>query len=616
MPDAGARTTDLATLATVDDLLGHRDGAVGRVLIDTLAIRLAASGALADLLASKLSSEDLAGLEAAVTALEAVAQEANPVYPDEATGRAAVGDGVQFRVAPASADESYRVYERVDAATISTLVTVVPSVADFTEKVSQTDLAGMIQTGDLPDGWHLIFTNSGRSHFTGGIQDAPGGGVRWVFFDLLIPASARIEGAEGATLADRLLPVGPSVASAAPETDTAFGVLSQDGQRWKFWVPTDDRPIMARVTAAVEAEGVVPGGVDMAALAPEVAERLTAPRYVAELAGAGLWACNLQTGERVSIAGVGASDPEIVGDAIVYTLDGAQVWRPTDGSRPAARLASRLDGIVHYGDSLTAAADGVGSLGTVLGVTSINRGVGGWSVADIATRAGAIQPLVTLTGGELPASGSVAVTAIEPATGWSPYVDTTFFGTILGEPVTMVWDHTAETHTITRDVDGSAIPVPPGTPFISSENATYREYCQTIWVGRNAVTSETFEEDTLAMVAALVAHLTPLARRFVVIGVTNATSETRGTTAYDKIVSLNERLAEIYGPYFYDLRRDFINYGLARAGIPPTDGDTENIEADAPPPSLMADPTHPTSPTGYNVQRDLVAEWLQAKGWF
>ncbi|MGR3479352.1 SGNH/GDSL hydrolase family protein [Salipiger marinus] len=51
MPDNGARTIDLTQLASAEDLLGHYGGSLGLVPLETLALLLAASGALADRLA-------------------------------------------------------------------------------------------------------------------------------------------------------------------------------------------------------------------------------------------------------------------------------------------------------------------------------------------------------------------------------------------------------------------------------------------------------------------------------------------------------------------------------------------------------------------------------------
>ncbi|MGR3823048.1 MAG: hypothetical protein ACU0A5_10780 [Salipiger marinus] len=621
MPDNGVRTIDLTSLASAEDLLAHNGGTLGMLPLASLSTRLAASGALADLLASKLSSEDLAGLAAAVAALEAVAQEANPVYPDEETGRAAVGDGVQFRVAPASADESYRVYERVDAATISTLVTVVPSVADFTEKASVDDLENLgaqldlrVLTDELPDGWHLAFTNALGTYFVGGFQDKPGGGVRFVPFDLLIPASATIEGEEATTLVERMLPAGLMTEAALAELEAIFGTVSEDGQYTNF-VIYKDGSIWGRISHAIEAESVAAGGVTLAALAPEVAERLTAPRYVAELTSAGLWACNLQTGARVSIAGVGASDPEIVGDAIVYTLDGARVWRPVDASVPQAPVFPAPGYIVIRGDSLGAASAGIGSVGDLLGITTVNRSVGGWSVNDIALRAGAIQPQITVEGDTLPGTGSVAVTAIVPATGWTTYVPVSFAGTLAGVPVTLAATAGASTFTVTRVTDGDPVAIPAGTLFTATEEPVYREYVQVIAPGRNAVTTPTFVADTLAAVAAMVANLTPLYPRRVVLGVSNSQAEPAGSEGHTKIVDYNALAAETFGAAFYDIWADFKEFGLAMAGITPTTDDVTALADDLPPPSLMADAVHPNT-TGYGVLRQLLANWLTSKGWF
>ncbi|MGR3480370.1 hypothetical protein, partial [Salipiger marinus] len=48
MPDNGERTNDTDILPAVDTLLGHNAGTLGQVPRDTLAIQLAATGALAD----------------------------------------------------------------------------------------------------------------------------------------------------------------------------------------------------------------------------------------------------------------------------------------------------------------------------------------------------------------------------------------------------------------------------------------------------------------------------------------------------------------------------------------------------------------------------------------
>ncbi len=358
------------------------------------------------------------------------------------------------------------------------------------------------------------------------------------------------------------------------------------------------------------------GVVTEESLAPDLQDSLSAARYVAELDGGALWSNDLRTGQRVQLAAAGASDPVVMGDAMLYTVGGERVWRPCDGSKPVAPAFSRLTSIVTIGDSLTADNRGIGSIGDLFGVPTRNRGHAGNSVNDIATRVGALSPLLTLDGDELPAAGVVAATAIEPATGWSQYVDVTFTGTILGEPVTIQWDHVAETRTVTRINPGAAIPVPPGTPFVSTEHpVTDREYVCFIWIGRNAVGTPTFEADTLNAHELIRATLTPFGVRCIGVSVTNSQTEGIGTTNYDKIVSCNAKIAALYGDDYYDLRRDFIDNGLAMAGITPEPGDEAAIADDRPPPSLMFDNVHPDG-DGYPVQKQMGGNVLISKGWF
>ncbi|MEB3417543.1 hypothetical protein VK682_03055, partial [Salipiger manganoxidans] len=77
MPDAGARTIDLPSLANAEDLLGHNGGTLGVLPRDTLALLLLASGALADRLAELDRATSYASvLRPTWTALAALAPEA------------------------------------------------------------------------------------------------------------------------------------------------------------------------------------------------------------------------------------------------------------------------------------------------------------------------------------------------------------------------------------------------------------------------------------------------------------------------------------------------------------------------------------------------------------
>lgn len=380
---------------------------------------------------------------------------------------------------------------------------------------------------------------------------------------------------------------------------------------------------IAGVTAfRPEAIDLPAGSVTLSDLAPDVVSGITGQaKYVAELIpGGALYSNNTQTGARVLIEATGASDPVVVGDGIYYTVGGVRYWRIGDASAPAIPAFSSLAGLTTIGDSLTADSNGgLWRMAAELSVTGVNRGFGGESVNDIALHVGAIQPLVTVTGNQLPASGPVNVTAITPATGWTGFVPTSFSGTILGIPATMSKPAVGQ-RIITRTTPGSVVSIPAGTPFICTQTPlSAAENVITIEIGRNAVTSSFFETDTLAATAAIVAWARAKNRRIVVVGILNGRDEGIGTENYTKIVSCNSKLAALYPNEFFDVRRPFIDNGLTLAGITPTTQDTAAIALDKPPPSIMAvgaGEVHPSTPTGYNVYRYLVRTWMQSKGWF
>ena len=116
----------------------------------------------------------------------------------------------------------------------------------------------------------------------------------------------------------------------------------------------------------------------------------------------------------------------------------------------------------------------------LLGVDVVNFGKGGWASTDIAVRLGAVQPLLTVAGNRIPASGPVTVTAISPAT---DYRDNntggpiTWTRTLAGVPGTLTHNQDpAESWVFTRTTAGSAVTCQPGTAFIdTTANSTSGE---------------------------------------------------------------------------------------------------------------------------------------------
>ncbi|HBT02513.1 MAG TPA: hypothetical protein DEB47_22295, partial [Citreicella sp.] len=75
MPDNGVRTIDLTNLASAEDLLAHDGGTLGVLPVPALSTRLAASGALAEAIAGRASTEQADALAAEIDVMRTEYQE-------------------------------------------------------------------------------------------------------------------------------------------------------------------------------------------------------------------------------------------------------------------------------------------------------------------------------------------------------------------------------------------------------------------------------------------------------------------------------------------------------------------------------------------------------------
>lgn len=293
-------------------------------------------------------------------------------------------------------------------------------------------------------------------------------------------------------------------------------------------------------------------------------------------------------------------------------------------------VESRLDLIMTDGDSIT---QGVGDeenlggwpgrLATLSGKTVQNIGLAARASSDLALRQGGLVPLITVTGGQIPASGPVAVTEILPKTSWrynsSGGGSFDFAGTLGGVPGTLRHWQTGTTPEgnwdFLRSAAGAAVPLSPRTPFIASSPAA--NYLDALYItapGRNNLGSTNTPMDMIRDAQAQIAHLSPLRPRFLVLSILTASSELNTTSGYASIMAANARASEIFGSRFVDVRRYMIDHGLASLGITPTPADVTAIAGDTIPPSLLSDGLHPNA-KGYTVMANYIQSILQAKGW-
>lgn len=289
---------------------------------------------------------------------------------------------------------------------------------------------------------------------------------------------------------------------------------------------------------------------------------------------------------------------------------------PYSASRPAYP-ASTVD---FRGDSITYSDGGTYPTEAArrLGVTGYNNGSSGLTSTDVAIRKGGIVPVVALDGGAIPADTTETdVATIAPSGDFRASSSAEFYGftgTLSG--IAGILKYYPDTHrwSFTRTDAGDLTALDRPTPFLVSGDQRL-DSVTVIMAGRNNLITPAANLDNVTRdIDGIISALTPLNRRYLVLSVTNGTTETTGTANHTAITALNATLSSRYGDLYYDLRSDFIAQGMTIAGLTPTGSDTTAIAGDAPPPSLMVDSVHPNT-DGYLVIGTLVATRLAAMGW-
>lgn len=264
------------------------------------------------------------------------------------------------------------------------------------------------------------------------------------------------------------------------------------------------------------------------------------------------------------------------------------------------------------GDSMTAGAGGNGT--TYPGVlqsllisnghagTVRNSGVGGETSVTIAARAGAYPFIIDVTGGSIPASGSVSITfrsingqPTQPLLQGS----SSMVGMLDDVPGTV--SQSGGVYTFTRTAAGTSIVADRPLAFYRDDNKLRQGDIAIIWIGQNGPSNTRAIEDALAIVQSL----TALNKRFLVISKPGGTSSSNTDDA--------AWFAE-FGRRFLPVRQYMVEFGLQDAGITPTSQDLIDIAAGTVPTSLRVDSVHWTA-AGYTILGNLLFNRLKEMGW-
>lgn len=338
------------------------------------------------------------------------------------------------------------------------------------------------------------------------------------------------------------------------------------------------------------------------------------PNFDYRLTSGDLFIYNNDSG-RVILASNNVDTASPISGGIAYKKQNAEYVYLTKKLTSQPRYSNRR--IICAGDSLTAGAGGNGTsypatLATLTGLTALNRGYAGRASADIALHMGALRPLLSVSNGKIPASGSVAVTTISPSSGWRLGQDgETFPGTLAGVPGKLMRAKN-DTWSFTRTTAGDAVTVPDDSEFICTEHAGEDDSITVSWIGRNnyATAFAEVEKDTELF------HewVNVYNRQHIVIGMTTTAGEPMGSNNYKTITGINETLRRTYGDCYVDMLSYLVNNGLVDAGIMPTEGDSADIQMGIIPRSLRSDDVH-LNAAGYSVAGKRIYQQMTLLGW-
>lgn len=217
-----------------------------------------------------------------------------------------------------------------------------------------------------------------------------------------------------------------------------------------------------------------------------------------------------------------------------------------------------------------------------------NEGKGGEWSQQIAARMGAIPALLTVSGGSIPASGPVQVTASNvPAL--SLMKD--FTGTLHGVHGTLSSD--GATQTFTRTNVGSVTPVPAGTPFISEVGNASRQHTTFLWPGKNNLKTAGAAALVIEQTETMFAWLTPLVKRCAVLTHFVDSDQAVGSTQHSQVAQVNADYITRYGPLCIDVNAYILSPQIwVDARVAPTAEDLQMQADGVKATSLSADNLH------------------------
>lgn len=276
----------------------------------------------------------------------------------------------------------------------------------------------------------------------------------------------------------------------------------------------------------------------------------------------------------------------------------AGTWKHPSGDYVPYNVDLRT--IVGVGSSSTNRSNSTyTAMSTDFGAAYVNMGVEGGILAQNAAHIGAVPALITVSGGSIPASGGVAVTASNiPSNG----INMAMGGSLAGVPGAIAWS-SGNTGTFTRTASGPAVTVPDGTPFIPN-SSKYRSNVIILESGKNDINQNRDSAYILDFTGKIISWLAPFLSTAVVMGHFNNHAYT--TTQKTTLAAVNAGIVGTYGNRAIDQQAWLVSSTiwdqLAVEGVTPTAQDLTDQANGLPPTQLMIAAKDHLTPAAYGYR--------------
>jgi hypothetical protein len=569
---------------------------------------------------------------ASATAAEAARDAAiigSGVYATEVAGRAAVADGVAFKVQGSGEVAAYE-YRRTNSTT-SVLIATYPSVnaLSFEDRSKEQYLYGELLLAALTD-------SDGRAlaaWLLDGVLRAKFGMVQ----SFTSPLTFTFDPITGLTTVNSTT----ELLSSAEQFVAGYkvlGALVDVNSRTYLAMREDGKTYIPKL--AVDSIEIVGGGsfADYDAVWSESANYVFTQALVGGIPQ--IFRTPKAGGKKVQITSTGNNySPIVSGSVVTYTTDRTTppsiYGQPLAGGTEAPIESTNL--LVPIGNSISIPGGYTAALAALRPTQTLTaQGVSGQITTDMAYRINALPVTLSVTGGSIPASGGVVVTGISTTLFRRTSGSAAVRATIAGIPGVLSWSASAST--FTRTAAGSIVTA-SGTqtatvtsgfvdgsidPSAQLDLSVILAGTVILWPAYNDPRLPVSPSTTQANIAAMVSTLTPIVKRLIVVGdalgsgiltaarfpagAAPAATDTESKAWADSYLSLNAWMATTYPDAYFDMQGSLIAAGYSST-VNLVGVDYSIINS-----TVFTDGIHPGG-SGISIIANIINSIITSRGW-